>query len=110
MMKYVFIMFELISGFSPFRNASACLTRPVKFEGKRWREASEEAKHLCACLLKTKPKDRIKARDAMKHPWFTKFGLGYYRDAINKDIDIASLDYSPQIGFVDSQSRQLQMS
>ena len=80
------IMFELIAGFPPFRKASQCLVRPVKFEGKRWRLASGEAKDLCARLLTVEAKDRIRAHDALKHPWFTRFGLGYYRDARERDM------------------------
>lgn len=80
------IMFELIAGFPPFRKASQCLVKPVQFEGKRWRLASGEARDLCARLLTVEARDRIKAHDALKHPWFTRFGLGYYRDARERDM------------------------
>eukprot|EP00946_MAST-07B_sp_MAST-7B-sp1_P003723 g3723.t1 len=80
------IMFELIAGFPPFRKASRCLTCPVKFEGKRWRQASGEAKDLCAQLLTLEAKERINAHEALKHPWFTRFGLGFYRDIREREM------------------------
>ena len=75
------ILYELIAGRPPFRPASRCLERPVAFEGIKWRKASKEVIDLVQRLLVVDASQRISAKEALKHPWFTKFGeeTGYVK-------------------------------
>ena len=75
------ILYELIAGRPPFRPASRCLERPVAFEGMKWHKASKEVIDLVQRLLVVDASQRISAKEALKHPWFTKFGeeTGYVK-------------------------------
>lgn len=37
-----------------------------------WQAASESARDLCLKLLKVDPNERLSAKDALQHPWFTE--------------------------------------
>jgi calcium-dependent protein kinase len=71
------ILYELISGRPPFRPASRCLDRPVAFEGIKWRSVSKEVIDLLKRLLVVDASQRLTAKDALKHDWFLKFGVGW---------------------------------
>lgn len=71
------IMFELIGGYPPFRPYSKCLKMQVSFQGRAWKCCSAEAMDLLQKLLVVQPSRRLSATDALKHPWFDRFGLLY---------------------------------
>ena len=71
------ILYELISGRPPFRPAARCLERPVAFEGLKWRTASPEVIDLVRKLLVVDAGQRMTAKEALKHVWFNKFGVGW---------------------------------
>ena len=88
------IMYELLCGRAPFQPAAACLEagRQPLFEGRAWRQASPEAIDLLQQLLVVDAAARISAADALKHPWFAKFGLGWLR---NGEIPQVARDWGP---------------
>ena len=71
------ILYELVSGRPPFRPASKCLERPVAFEGLKWRKASKEVIDLVRRLLVVDASQRLTAKEALKHAWFAKHGVGW---------------------------------
>ena len=71
------ILYELIAGRPPFRPAAQCLERPVGFEGIKWRKASKEVIDMVTRLLVVDASQRMTAKEALKHAWFTKFGVGW---------------------------------
>jgi hypothetical protein len=71
------ILYELISGRPPFRPAARCLERSVTFEGVKWRNASKEVIDFVQRLLVVDASQRMSAKEALKHAWFSKFGIGW---------------------------------
>jgi serine/threonine protein kinase len=64
------ILYEMIAGFPPFRPAIQCLSETLRFPDKGWRGVSSACKDLCARLLSTDPKKRLRAEQALAHQWF----------------------------------------
>eukprot|EP00347_Sterkiella_histriomuscorum_P008716 403344026 len=74
------LMCVLLSGSYPYAGASpeellgSIYEKPeIKFETKVWRRVSLLGKDLLKQLLQVDPKKRIKAKDALQHPWFNKY-------------------------------------
>ena len=70
------IIYQILSGKFPFafRNIDDnILKAPVLFLGDEWAKISQEAKDLIQILLNKSQYDRLKAKDALNHPWFKKF-------------------------------------
>ena len=72
-------MFVLLSGSYPYAGSTNHELRDAirnsqgpDMTTRVWRRVSEEAKDLVRLLLKTDPKQRVKAKDALEHPWFKK--------------------------------------
>jgi len=45
---------------------------PLQFPSPAWDKISSEAKDFCSSLMKKRPKDRMSASEAIKHPWIKK--------------------------------------
>lgn len=45
----------------------------LNFELNQWKKVSKEGKDLVKQLLRIEPSKRIKAKEALEHPWFTKY-------------------------------------
>lgn len=73
------IMYLLITGSLPFKESSnektleAISTAEVKYGETVWSKVDPEAKNLVAALLNRNTSTRIKALDALHHPWIEKF-------------------------------------
>ena len=71
-------MYFLITGALPFKGAtkeetlSAITNNKVNYESKKWDEVNPEAKKLVQRLLDRNPLTRIKASEALEHPWIYK--------------------------------------
>jgi serine/threonine protein kinase len=78
------IMFILLGGYPPFVDSTkgldegGCvrLFRQIQrgdysFQDPAWELVSDEAKDLVRRFLQVDPKQRITAKDALRHPWFT---------------------------------------
>jgi len=72
------IMFVLLCGYPPFYgDTDADVLAKVRlgsytFNPKDWKAVSEDAKDLIRNLLKTEPKDRFAANQALNHRWITE--------------------------------------
>ncbi|KAJ9067976.1 Calmodulin-dependent protein kinase cmk2 [Entomophthora muscae] len=47
------------------------LDEDYKFYPRRWSGISEEAKNFISLLLKSDPIERLTAKEALEHPWFS---------------------------------------
>ena len=70
------IMFQLFAGKFPFNSPE--LEEKIHSEDPnlltiRWDQVSFDAKDLCRKLLDKNPESRIKANEALKHPFFKQF-------------------------------------
>eukprot|EP00640_Fibrocapsa_japonica_P006530 CAMPEP_0113951730 /NCGR_PEP_ID=MMETSP1339-20121228/87644_1 /TAXON_ID=94617 /ORGANISM="Fibrocapsa japonica" /LENGTH=183 /DNA_ID=CAMNT_0000960069 /DNA_START=81 /DNA_END=628 /DNA_ORIENTATION=- /assembly_acc=CAM_ASM_000762 len=68
------ICYILLSGTMPFNDAELydhIENANYTMEGQEWENVSDVAKHFVESLLAVKPKDRLTADRALKHPWFT---------------------------------------
>lgn len=74
------IMFVLLTGRPLFRGEKVddILEKnkncELIFPDQLWSKISPDARDLCEKLLKRDPKERITAKDALQHPWFTNSG------------------------------------
>jgi calcium-dependent protein kinase len=72
------IMYHLITGKLPFREPTAkktleaIKTADVKYDNSTWKKYDLEAKNLVMGLLDRNPVKRIKASEALNHPWLEK--------------------------------------
>ena len=57
------------------------------FNHKEFEKVSSEGKDLIAKLLKVDPKKRISTCDALKHPWFAKFGTNVSKGSTDDELD-----------------------
>jgi len=80
------VTFMMLTGGVPFhKNAGAWFKLPAPAKGQRichmpvqyddplWRELSAAAKDFVSKMLEKDPKQRIKVRDAIKHPWIAQY-------------------------------------
>eukprot|EP00826_Nyctotherus_ovalis_P034678 TRINITY_DN2909_c0_g3_i1.p2 TRINITY_DN2909_c0_g3~~TRINITY_DN2909_c0_g3_i1.p2 ORF type:complete len:191 (-),score=61.32 TRINITY_DN2909_c0_g3_i1:362-934(-) len=73
------IMYHLITGKLPFKEATseetlgAIKSKEVKYEDAIWKRFDPDAKNLVMGLLDRDVKRRIKAAEALRHPWIDKF-------------------------------------
>lgn len=51
----------------------ALLDTDLEFNGEKWDDVSEEAKDLISKMLDVDYNSRISARDALQHPWITRY-------------------------------------
>lgn len=71
------ILFVLLGGFHPFvgRNDRATMSKirrgSYSFKGDQWDLVSQNPKDLIEKLLRTNPKERITAKQALSHPWLS---------------------------------------
>lgn len=72
------IMYLLLTGYLPFKGNTkeetleAIKTVKLSYSDKVWLQVDPEAKNLVAALLDRDTSTRIKAQDALNHPWVTK--------------------------------------
>jgi calcium-dependent protein kinase len=70
------IMYKLLSGRFPFEADDEVTLRQKLMKGEFdlsssfWKGISSDAKDLISQMLRTKPNERIRAEDAVKHKWF----------------------------------------
>lgn len=69
------VTYMLLSGVRPFhdtnREEKKRMIRedPLRFPDRQWAHISKDAKDFCTALMKKKPKERLSASEAVKHPW-----------------------------------------
>ena len=74
------IMYVLLSGYLPFQGPNKyevfkkILAGKYHFNHKEFAKVTEEAKDLIRRFLQVDSEKRISIQDALKHPWFIKFG------------------------------------
>jgi serine/threonine protein kinase len=72
------ICFYLLSGRQAFKGRDHKEILPlnekceIKFHKILWDKVSPESKDLVEKLMQRLPEDRLSAKEALKHPWFTK--------------------------------------
>ena len=70
------IMYQLFAGKFPFNSPDLedkIVTEDPNLSTIRWDNVSHDAKDLCRKLLEKHPEARIKANEALKHPFFKQF-------------------------------------
>eukprot|EP00535_Pseudo-nitzschia_heimii_P011517 CAMPEP_0197195368 /NCGR_PEP_ID=MMETSP1423-20130617/30962_1 /TAXON_ID=476441 /ORGANISM="Pseudo-nitzschia heimii, Strain UNC1101" /LENGTH=1068 /DNA_ID=CAMNT_0042648989 /DNA_START=96 /DNA_END=3302 /DNA_ORIENTATION=+ len=71
-------LYLMLCGYEPFYGETekelirANESALVDFSEEEWRKVSVEAKDLVAKMLKTDPKERITAEEAVEHPWIVR--------------------------------------
>ena len=68
------IIYILLSGSFPFAEETLydqIGTADYSLAGPEWASVSREAKHLIRSLLVVRPHERLKAHEALQHPWVT---------------------------------------
>ena len=74
------LLYTLVSGYLPFQGANAAeVFRKIKeanfhFNHSEFEKVSDECKDLIRKLLVLNQKKRLDGAQALKHPWFTKYG------------------------------------
>merc|ERR1711983_590288 len=72
------IVYTLLGGTMPFqaRNLKSLFKTIIKgdvhFDDQYWHHVSREAKALVLLLLQVEPDNRLTAKDALRHPWFSQ--------------------------------------
>jgi len=72
------ITYTLLCGYSPFRSETRqalieeTTKARVEFHDKYWKNISKEAKDFICALIKSNPKSRLTAEEALRHPWLHK--------------------------------------
>ena len=72
------VLYMLLGKSHPFlkrgMNSSAILKAnkacSIEFEGPRWKRVNQKAIDLVKAMTAKKPKERLSAAAALKHPWF----------------------------------------
>ena len=88
------LMYMLLSGEAPFKGETEEeIFKEIKkcnynFNLEEFKEVSDNCKNLIKKLLEPNKKKRIKAIDALKHPFFTEFFNPSKAMTINKDLNI----------------------
>jgi serine/threonine protein kinase len=65
------ILYEMISGYPPFRPPAKCMSAELEFPDRGWEGVSSSCKDLCKRMLTVDPRRRIRAQDALIHEWFS---------------------------------------
>jgi serine/threonine protein kinase len=94
-----------LTGIQPFqgKNLNDIITKNkeanIIFNNKQWNEISEEGQDLCKKMLAKKPEERISAKDALSHAWFSlkhsdslilpsaQENMRKYNEGINKQMN-----------------------
>jgi len=63
------IIYEMLSGIRPFVPYLDCVERDLEFPDPVFGMVSSSAVDFVSCLLRKEPSDRIRACDALHHPW-----------------------------------------
>lgn len=74
------IAYTILSGYSPFGPVDRpdvmikrIFSGPVEFHEKYWNSISNSAKDFVAKLLQVDPKQRMSAKQALDHPWISRY-------------------------------------
>ena len=65
------VFYQCISGYLPFRPATACFDGPPKMDGPLWSGASQRLMLLVQRLLNVDPYLRLTAQEAAEYPWLS---------------------------------------
>lgn len=65
------VTYTLLAGYEPFYPSSMCLTHPVEFDHRYWKDISPLCKNFISSLLTKDPLNRLTASEALTHPWIS---------------------------------------
>ena len=95
------ILYVMLVGYQPFNGDSLpdiyrlIAKGSYDFNSKRWRNVSEEAKHLIASMLTVDPKKRIDAAAVQQHPWIQKH-IAVHNEQYLYDLDSPTIDVNAE--------------
>ena len=91
------IMYLLITGTHPFKGSTkeetllAIKTAKISYTDPAWIKVSPEAQNLVSLLLDKNTQTRIKAHDALNHPWIVNKANDVDKAKLNPEIMVNSL-------------------